>query len=158
MSIFETDACYEIMKYVERDLYIHIGRINKHINNLYKNKYGTETKMEKVYKNNKVEQVIPLVNVNNQEDTSKWCAFSIRKQRIDFLIPMKNKGFAWSNESTLAAAELGDLNLLKWLINDGCSWDQRVLLRAAVLGFEDIVDWSIYHNNTASDYQNEFIL
>lgn len=157
MNIFDIDACQEIIEYLDKNMFLFMGSINKRTSNLYKKIHGSSTSMTKVCKDTKATDIISFINIKNDIDTAKWCAFSIKNHRMDMLLLMRNCGFQYDTESSLAAAEMGDLNLLKWVVNDGCPWDERVILRAAIHGFDDIVDWVILNSHTSVDHVQYFL-
>ena len=159
MNVFNIDPCFLIIEFADKDNYIEFGRINKQTNTMYKKSHGVVSNMEKTYttRGGNGVDIVPIISVNNQDDASKWCTFAVKKQRMDMLLTFRNNNFPYNTDCTLAAAESGDLKLLKWLVLDTCPWDQRVILRAAVLDFEDIVDWAVEFNNTSVDYVNYFL-
>ena len=74
-------------------------------------------------------------------DNPYWFSLAAKFGNIDCLKVLKELRFVWNSDTTLEAAEFGNIDSLMWLYDQGCPMDERVIVRSAVKGYEEIVVW-----------------
>lgn len=75
------------------------------------------------------------------KESTYWFTLAAQFGKIPFLEALKDLGYPFCTDTTLEAAEFGNIDALKWLYENGCPIDERVIVRAAVKGYEEIIVW-----------------
>ena len=61
------------------------------------------------------------------------------------LIWLHGQGCPWNSKTCKAAAERGNMEVLKWLHSQGCPWDEETCIAAAELGHLEMLKWAEDH-------------
>lgn len=85
--------------------------------------------------------IFEWISSKGDPENTYWFNLAAQFGNVECLKILLDLNFAWSSDTTLESAEFGKIDCLIWLYDHGCPMDERVIVRSAVKGYEEIVAW-----------------